>query len=550
MTAEAWQELLTGGRAALAAADWKTARSCFEAACELDETGDVLDGLGDAAHFLGEYDRAIELKERAFAAYRDEGEPLQACAAARWLAFLHATCHGNFAVASGWMGRAESVLEGMEECSAHGWLTFLRAPFSRDLSERANVAAAALSIARRFGDADLEFDALALLGETHVASGRVEEGMRMLDQAMAAVAGGEVVGHGPVGEIYCRLLSACEYAVDLRRAEEWMAGIDRHVAWTLFVRPTCRTHYGGILIALGEWSRAEQELLEAITGFDRGYHGDRVYPLVRLADLRVRQGRYEEAERLLEGIDWHPVARRAAATIALARGDLALAAELARLCFEGADPGDPGCAPLLALVVEIELQRGDADGARAALHELTTLAETADGDLVHAYRQLAEGQVAAATGEDRAVADLQGALEAFAGLALPLEAARSQLELARAIAPDAPEAAAAQAKLALSKLEALGAKPQADAAAALLRELGASGRAWPRRRGSLTRRETEVLTLLGAGLSNTEIAQRLVISRRTAEHHVASILSKLGLRNRSEAAAHAVRERAQGPVSE
>lgn len=544
------EELLASGRAALADADWETARSCFEQALELDETGDALDGLSDATHFLGEYDRAIELKERAFAAYRDEGRPLEASAAARWLAFLHATCHGNFAVASGWAGRAESVLEGIEECSAHGWVTFLRAPFLRDLSERENVAAAALAIARRHGDADLEFDSLALLGETYVASGRVEEGMRMLDQAMAAVAGGEVVGHGPVGEIYCRLLSACEYAVDLRRAEEWMAGIDRHVAWTLFVRPTCRTHYGGILIALGDWSRAEQELLEAIAGFDRGYHGDRVFPLVRLADLRVRQGRYEEAERLLEGIDWHPVARRAAATIALARGDLALAAELARLCFEGADPGDPACAPLLALVVEIELRRADADTARAALQQLTGLAEMADSDLAHAYRQLARGQVAAAAGEESAASDLQAAIEAFVALALPLEAARSQLELARSIATDAPEAAAAQARLALTKLEALGAQPHADAAASLLRELGASGRAWPRRQGTLSKRESEVLILLGAGLSNAEIAERLVISRRTAEHHVASILGKLGLRNRSEAAAHAVREGSQSSVPE
>jgi DNA-binding NarL/FixJ family response regulator len=542
------EQLLAGGRAALASADWETARSCFEQALELDETGEALDGLSDAAHFLGEYNRAIELKERAFSAYREEGRALEASAAARWLAFLHATCHGNFAVASGWAGRAESVLEGMEECSAHGWVTFLRAPFLRDLSERENVAAAALAIARRYGDADLEFDSLALLGETYVASGRVEEGMRMLDQAMAAVAGGEVVGHGPVGEIYCRLLSACEYAVDLRRAEEWMAGIDRHVAWTLFVRPTCRTHYGGILIALGDWSRAEQELLEAIAGFDRGYHGDRVFPLVRLADLRVRQGRYEEAERLLEGIDWHPVARRAAATIALARGDLALAAELARLCFEGADPGDPACAPLLALVVEIELRRADADAARAALQQLTAFAETADSDLAHAYRQLARGQVAAAAREESAASDLQAAIEAFVALALPLEAARSQLELARSIATDAPEAAAAEARLALTKLEALGAQPHADAAASLLRDLGASGRAWPRRQGTLTKRESEVLMLLGAGLSNAEIAERLVISRRTAEHHVASILGKLGLRNRSEAAAHAVREGPQGPV--
>ena len=551
METEPATDHLSSGREALAAADWEKARLCFEQAGEhLGKTAEVLDGLSQAAHFQGEYDRAIALKERAFAAYRRRGKRVEAAELARWLAFLNGTVHGNMAAASGWMARAESLLEGVEECAAHGWLTLNRAPFSDDTAERERLATAALAIAQRFGDADLEFDAMALLGQAQVASGRVDEGMRLLDEAMAAVSGGEVVGIGPIGDIYCRLLSACEHTADVRRAEQWMSAADRFVAWSDFVAPTCRCHYGGILIAIGRWAEAEEELLGALSAFESGYRAERLTPLVRLADLRVRQGRFEEAERLLEGNEWHPAARRSLATIALARGNLSLAEDLARLCLEGENASDPACGALLELLVEIQLGREDLTAARDTLDRLVELAAACGTERVDASAEFAAGRVRAAEGDERATSHLKAALERFSALDLPLEAGRAQLELARTLASGASDAAIAEARLALATFERLGALHGADAAADLLRRLGAAGRVWPRRYGALTKRETEVLGLLAAGCSNAEIGRRLYISRRTAEHHVASILSKLGLRNRAEAAAYAVRERPERPVAE
>jgi hypothetical protein len=71
-------EVLRRGWEALAAADWDGARMCFEDAAELDETAEVLDGLSQAVHFQGDHLRAIELKERAFAAHRRRGKRVEA----------------------------------------------------------------------------------------------------------------------------------------------------------------------------------------------------------------------------------------------------------------------------------------------------------------------------------------------------------------------------------------------------------------------------------------------------------------------------------------
>jgi DNA-binding CsgD family transcriptional regulator len=364
---------------------------------------------------------------------------------------------------------------------------------------------------------------------------------------MAAVSTGEVVGIVPVSDIYCRLLGACEIALDVARAEEWMAVAGSFGAWSDFVSPVCRTHYAGILIAVGRWGEAEEQLLAALRGFESGYRGMSGWPLAKLADLRVRQGRFEEARRMTEGHESRPLARRVLAASAFGRGEVALAEELVSLCLDGEAAADPGCAPVLELLVQIRVARDDLSAAGDAVERLAKLADAGRDDVAAAFAELAAGRVRSAERNQSGRGHLQAALRGFTALQLPLEAGRAQYELGRALAEEAPEAAIAEARLALRTFERIGAAADADATAALLRRLGAGGRGFPKHFGELTKRETEVLALLAEGCSNEEIARRLVISRRTAEHHVAHILSKLGLRSRAEAAAYAARERPEDP---
>jgi DNA-binding CsgD family transcriptional regulator len=510
--------------------------------------GDELERLGAGFYAEGDYAAAAARIERAYAAYRREGRVADAARAARTLGWISGGVFGDWAVESGWLARARSVLaEAGPGGPEQGWLLILGSFTEQDPAARETALREAIEVGRRCRDPDVEFDALAYLGGLLILTDRVEQGMANFDEAMAAACAGEMTDLAAVDAMFCGFFWACERVSDVVRADQWMRAIADRMEHSTVVAAFCRAHYGGILTAAGRWAEAETELLAATRQFDRGVSARKEAALIRLADLRVRQGRLEDAAALLRGLDRHPDAVGALAALHLARDETALAGELLERATGRPDDEVPAvgdsvsAAPLLALLVEVQLAAGRVADADRTATRLGALAAAGRGAYLRAAAALARGRVCAAAGTGDPRSCLEDALRGFAAAQLPAEAAQTRLELARLLARTAPEVAVAEARSALADFERLQAARQADAAGALLRSLGAPVRTGPKGVGALTKRETEVLRLLGAGLSNPEIAERLFITRKTVETHVGNVLAKLCLRNRAEAAALAAR---------
>jgi DNA-binding CsgD family transcriptional regulator len=537
-------ERLGEGYEALAGGDWAAARDAFRAALTIAESPEALDGLGRALWWLREERDAVVCRERAYAGFRRDGELARAARIALWLSREYALAFGNDAAAGGWLARAERLLRDVAPGAERGWLDLARSERARDLRESARLASSALDIALAAGDTDLEVRALAQLGFVEVALGDVDDGLARLDEAMAAATSGEPTTLETFADVCCTLMLACERAGETERPQQWSTVLDEfvrtydHVTLLAF----CRTCCADVLAANGRVDAAEGELVTAIRELaDAGQRSRCVPPAARLAEIRVLQGRLDEAEQLLAGLESDPDALRATVAMRLARGETHSAEALLLSRLDELGWTSLLAAPLLDQLVQARLAAERVEDARAAADALAVVAEQPGRDRVDAAAALARGRVAQAAGDADAVNLLQSAVNGYARLGLRLEVALARLELARALATQSPAAAIEAARQARNELEALGATRDADAAAALMRSLGARGRAGPRSLGSLTRRETEVLRLVGEGLSTRDIAARLFISPKTAEHHLGRIYAKLGLKSRAEAAAYAVR---------
>jgi DNA-binding CsgD family transcriptional regulator len=536
------------GKEALAVGDWDAARRAFESAVRADPSAEALDGLGRTLWWLGDVDTAIEHRERAYLILRTRGDNEAAALIALWLAREYLEAVGNEPASQGWLARAQGLLGDTEHTTAHGWLRLTLGGRAFDAETMRAHAESALEIARGAADLDLEASAVALLGRARLLAGEFDAGVVALDEAMTAITSGEAADPVVFGDVCCVVTLACEESGELERLMRWNEVVERFMSRHLHgaLISFCGTCGAEFFQAKGDLATAERCLVEALGALEGTGHRSRcIHPAAKLADLRILQGRIEEAERLLAGYEDLPEALRASVDIHRLRGEHAIAAAL--LLRRLNQTGDTTVAvPLLSTLVEVQLAQGMTEEARASAERLEAMARRSEHPRLRAVADLAAGRVASSFGEPGVQEHLERALDGFVRLEMPLDSARTRVELAKALAVDDPAVAVREARVASDAFTRLGAGREADEAAALVRDLGGPARTGPKDVGLLTAREREVLDLLGDGLSNAEIAARLFISTKTAGNHVSNILAKLHLRSRQEAAAYAVRAASSG----
>lgn len=512
---------LASGRAALLRGAWAEARRDFEAALLAAETIEALEGLGAAARWAMDGPAALTAHERAYRLAREAQDDEAAGRVAIELTFDCLQFRG-LAEANGWLERAGRLLERLPPSPAHAVQTYLRASralnVDHDPARARELAAKGLRVARAAGAVDEEMACLALEGLALVALGDVDEGMRRLDEATTAAVAGDVAFLRIVETICCHLIDACQRVRDLERAEEWCRRVEdlsqRHDDVEMFA--TCRTHYADLLVWRGDWQEAETMLTAACR--DLGGVPRKVTDgIVRLAELRRRQGDAQQAEALLGQAEGHPAALLVRGALALDVGDAAGASEAAERFLRRVGDADRfERIAGLELLVRARLELDERKEAASAVAELERLAAGVGTAPLRAAALRARGRL------EGSAELLEDAAVLYAECGASYEAAHTRLEFGRALRAQGRTAEAVAAE---------------EAARHSLRALGSPPPEPEPERHLLTGREQEVLRLLARGGSNGAIAAELVLSVRTVERHVENIYDKIGVSGRTARAA-------------
>ncbi len=511
----------------LRAGRWQAARARFEAA----DTPRECEGLAWAAWWLDDAEVTFAARERAHRGYRDLGDRAGAARTAIWMAIDELDFNGAAAPAAGWLELARRLLEPLDPCTEHGWLDFQEGYLAHaggDTEVALERGVRVAELGRTLGVPDLEMLGLSLEGASLVARAEVRDGMRRLDEAGATALEGRAEVPIAAAWTFCLLVSACLAVADLERATAWC---DRIAAFaqrygSRYMLAFCRSEYGAVDVWRGSWERADALLSAAVSDFERSRPAWAPGPLTGPRGPAPPPG-----PRARGGAVGGPCGRRPRRAWCAWRESRSTTGRRTPSTWPTGRSAPPACdrrldrSPALDVLSHAHARTGALERSAAALSELCDVARRLATPSALACADRAGGALSAARGEhDRARVQLEDAVDAFRRAGAPYEVAVTRLELARCLK-------------ALGRPEAAG--KESAAARAALRSLVAASAPDPLE--VLTPREREVLALVALGMTNRQVADRLVLSEHTVHRHVTNLLGKLGLGSRAAAAAVAAR---------
>ncbi|MFN8196016.1 MAG: AAA family ATPase [Nocardioidaceae bacterium] len=486
-------------------------RRALRFADRLDEAdrAELFWSLGYECYLTVRIDEAIEWTRRALEIWEAAGEPVRVGDAWRCLSRL-SWFAGQRADAEAQAVEAVQLLEGsetVEQALAFSNQAQLRM-LASDLAGTQEWGRRTLELVDRLPEGtkrdEVRVHALNNLGTMEITAGDLDVGRSLLEESLAGARSEGL--HEHAARAYCNLASS---AVVQRRQDEarrWLEeGIDYCIdrdldSWTFYLE-------GARARPLLDQGRVAEARAQARSVLQRGDASaiTVIEPVLVLAHLHARSGDPQATELLGRAADLATdmaEVQRVAPTV-LARGEAAWIA------------GDLDAAAGLALAAWPTAESADCPWNRGMV--ATWLPADVPVDL---------GSLAPPYAAERA-GDWDRAAGLWDALGSPFERG---LALARGLTHEGLGEA-------VRVFERLGSDAAASRARSLLRERGWQAprtRRTAARPDGLTAREVEVLGLLHEGLSDASIAERLVISRRTAEHHVASILGKLGASSRRQ----------------